>query len=119
MNPLQIDTNYENVDVEDVFTNDDSDNVISESDLHITAFDVIKKLAEQMGQEIVDPKSNCKHCHGLGYTGRDSKSKAPIPCKCIQPNFNNEKNIRLYEQTRKLSRKERRLREKQIRRGKH
>jgi len=116
-NTFNVNVDYDDIEVQEVFTSDTQDSVVSEDDLLITPFDVIKKLATQMGQEIVDPKSNCKYCHGRGYTGRDSKSKAPIPCKCIQPNFNDEKNVRLFNQTRKLSRKERRQRDRQIRRG--
>jgi len=116
-NSIQFDTNYENINVEEVFTNDVD--VIREEELHITPFDVIKKLAIQMGQEIQDPNPSCKYCYGRGYTGRDMVSKAPIPCKCIQPNFNDDKNTRVFNQTRKLSRKERRQRDKQLRRGTH
>ena len=116
-NQLNFNNDYDDIKIQEVFTNDTENSVVSETDLLITPFDVIKKLATEMGQEICDPKSNCKHCHGRGFTGRDSKSKAPIPCKCIQPNFNDEKNVRLFNQTRKLSRQERRERDRKIKRG--
>ena len=51
----------------------------------MTPFDTIKAVAQHSGVEIRNPKSSCKHCYGRGYIGRDSTTKAPIPCTCIYP----------------------------------
>ncbi len=29
------------------------------------------------------PDSSCKHCHGRGYTGRDTITGHVIPCRCV------------------------------------
>lgn len=76
--PQQYDK-VENVEV--VF--DGNDNPIDKKDLQLTPLQVIKGMARTLGQDINDPKPNCKRCYGRGYTGRDSESKAPIPCLCM------------------------------------
>jgi hypothetical protein len=106
-NNLDIDVSYGALDTEEVYV-DGNQSVITKEDLQITPLDVIKEHAKQLGQELVDPNKNCKQCYGRGYIGRDSESKAPLPCSCIQPNFNDPKNIQMYNRTRKVSRKERR-----------
>jgi hypothetical protein len=69
--------------VEVVF--DGNDKPLDKEDLKLTPLQVIKGMARTLGQEINDPKPNCKLCYGRGYTGRDSESKAPIPCLCMYP----------------------------------
>ncbi|MFW6219547.1 MAG: hypothetical protein ACOC33_01635 [bacterium] len=49
----------------------------------ITPFDVIKNVAQQAGIKIREPKKSCKDCYGRGYIGRDTFTKQPIPCTCI------------------------------------
>lgn len=44
---------------------------------------LIRKLAEQQGITLREPKSSCKKCHGLGYIGRRVEDGFPIPCSCI------------------------------------
>ena len=73
--------NVENVEV--VF--DGNDNPIAKEDLTLTPMQVIKGMAKTLGQTINDPDPSCKKCYGLGYVGRDSESKAPIPCMCLYP----------------------------------
>ena len=51
----------------------------------MTPFDTIKAIAQHSGVELRDPKGSCKHCYGRGYVGKDSVTKAPIPCACIYP----------------------------------
>jgi len=58
--------------------------VITENDI-VTPFQVMKSLSEKIGSVINDPNPSCKSCYGRGYIGRDSSSKAPIPCRCILP----------------------------------
>ena len=82
--------------------------ILTKEDAEITPFGVIKAMAEKLGQTINDPKTGCKKCMGRGYIGRDSATKSPIPCTCIYPDFNNQNNRRAFEQTRKLTRAERR-----------
>jgi len=82
MNDLLIPQNYDVVrDIEVIF--DGNDNPVSKEDLKITPLQVIKTMAQTMGQDISDPKPNCKMCYGRGYIGRDSASQAPIPCTCM------------------------------------
>jgi len=104
---LDFDVAYAPIKTEEVYI-DQNQSVITQDDLQITPLDVIKAHAEQLGIELVDPKSSCKSCYGRGYIGRDSQSKAPIPCSCIQVDFNSVNNQTMYNRTRKLSRKERR-----------
>ena len=99
--------------VNDVYINT-PDGVIDTDDLSITPLDVIKATAKKIGQELCHPKPNCKHCHGRGYIGRDSKTKAPIPCKCIQPNFNSLESQSVYMKTKKKSRLERRKQTREL-----
>jgi len=82
MNDLLSPQNYDMVqNVEVVF--DGNDNPVAQEDLKLTPLQVIKTMAQVMGQDLSDPKPNCKMCYGRGYTGRDSKSQAPIPCTCM------------------------------------
>ncbi len=95
----------------------DSENNVTvvEPSAPVTPFDVIKATAEHIGQEVDDPNPSCKLCYGRGYTGRDLlNGGAPIPCKCVQPNFNNDASNQFYNRTRKYSRKERRRMDKDM-----
>jgi len=49
----------------------------------IKPFDIIKAWAKKFGTPICEPNSGCHKCYGRGYSGFDSKTKAPIPCGCI------------------------------------
>lgn len=102
---FDLGTSYDNVETEEVLINGNSE-VVEAQD--VTPFDVIRKLAEGLGQTIKDPKPNCKDCYGRGYTGRDASTKAPIPCHCIYDDFTSAQNTAMYEKTRPISRKERR-----------
>lgn len=49
-----------------------------------TPFDGIKYFAGRLGIKIKDnPNKSCKKCYGRGYTGMDSVTKIPVPCRCI------------------------------------
>lgn len=57
---------------------------------HLSHLDKIKYAAEKFGVLIQDPKPNCKHCHGRGYTGMkwnpvQKKNTEPVACSCIYP----------------------------------
>tara|TARA_R110001606_G_scaffold392489_1_gene561460 strand:+ start:8169 stop:8498 length:330 start_codon:yes stop_codon:yes gene_type:complete len=54
---------------------------------NMTPFEQIKYAAKKFGAEIKDPKKNCKHCHGRGYTGARTTGE-PIACRCIYPDMN-------------------------------
>jgi len=49
----------------------------------LTEWDVIKAVAKQNNVQLRNPNSGCKHCYGRGWIGKDSVTKAPIPCTCI------------------------------------
>lgn len=98
---VNVDMSYDSVDITPSQSTD------------ISPFDVIKSLAEKLGQIITDPKSNCKKCNGRGYIGRDYNSKAPIPCPCIYPNYNSSENINMINKMRKPSRSERRKQDRE------
>lgn len=50
----------------------------------IPVIEVIKAVAKKIGCEVCDPLPGHRACQGgRGYVGLDSKTKAPIPCKCI------------------------------------
>ena len=94
---------------------DDTNTVITDEDLDISPLDVIRKVADNIGQELCDPNPSCKKCNGRGYTGRDAETKAPIPCLCIQPNRDSAESVMAFNRTRKYSRKERRKLERDLR----
>ena len=66
MEKLNFDQQYDynNVEAEEVYVDQNENQVVSPEDLQITPFDVIKAHAEKLGQEIVDPNPSCKHCLG-------------------------------------------------------
>ena len=98
---------YNPIKKQEVFV-DETNAIVTEEELGITPLDVIRKVAESIGQELCDPNPGCKKCAGRGYIGRNAETKAPIPCSCIQPNFDSAENVAMYNRTRKYSRKERR-----------
>lgn len=106
---LEFDTSYDNLDVEEVIINGESEVIKADE---VTPFDVIRKMAEGLGQTINEPKANCKECYGRGYIGRDSESKAPIPCRCIYNDFDSAQNTAMYNKTRPVSRAQRRQMER-------
>ena len=113
MAELNINDNYEEIDDSEVFV-DDGGNIYENVD--ISPFDVIKALANKLGQTIEDPKPNCKHCHGRGYIGRDAETKAPIPCSCIYSKENKQKSEDVYRKTKKMTRSERREYDRKLKR---
>ena len=107
-NLFDIDTSYDNIQVDEMLINGDS-NVISPDEVpEVSPFDVIRKMADAIGQEIKDPNPSCNECYGRGYIGRDAGSKSPIPCRCIYHDFNSQSNTDMYEKHRKPSRADRR-----------
>ena len=85
----------------------DDGSVVTESDL-VTPFMVMKSLAEKVGAQINDPSPSCKHCYGRGYVGRDSDTKAPIPCTCIMVNRDRKSEEDELNKLKHMSRSERR-----------
>ena len=112
-NVLGFDTNYEGVGNNEAYVEGDGTVVEAEPQAPVTPFDVIKKHAEMLGQDINDPKPNCKDCYGRGYIGRDSVTKAPIPCRCIHADFSNAQNQNMANRMIGMSRKERRKLQRQ------
>lgn len=96
----------------DEFININSGEVVKQD--IIDPMDVIRKVAEKTGTKIQNPNPKCKFkgCYGRGYIGRDAKTKAPIPCKCIFPKVEGEELIQRQvaeESMRKMTKKEKRL----------
>jgi hypothetical protein len=83
-------------------------------DISVSPFDVIKKMAESLGQKINEPKSGCNYCYGRGYTSRDSKTKAPIPCSCLFNADTKRQNEDVYKKTHHMSRAEKRIWERKL-----
>jgi len=110
---IDINNSYNEITPNNVIIGSDN-SVITEQQLQITPYDVIKSMADKLGQTIKEPKSNCKHCYGRGYIGRDSESHAPIPCSCIYSDDAKEKNDYMYQRMHHKSREERRLFERQL-----
>jgi hypothetical protein len=72
---------YEIPEDADAFVDTEKGKIIKKEDM--APFDIIKTVAQQNGLSIPSPKKNCKHCHGRGYEGKDSKTQMPIPCRCL------------------------------------
>ena len=87
---------------------DKNNQPLSKEDVAITPMQVIKGMARNLGQTINDPKPSCKHCHGRGYIGRDSESKAPIPCSCFYPSENKGYYSYMLQRAKHMNRAERR-----------
>jgi len=75
----------------DEFINTKSGEIVKQE--AIDPMTVIRKIAEKIGTKIKDPNPKCKSCYGRGYIGRDSQSKAPVPCQCIYPKLSNDESI--------------------------
>lgn len=101
---------------------DDDENVISvkndqvidtEKFINLHPLKKLQMVSEQLGIVMKEPISNCKSCYGLGYVSIESKTKIPIPCKCI---YDKKDHNKLYsgkvllnrQKKRKLERSERR-----------
>jgi hypothetical protein len=91
-------SNQYEADVVEEFVDVSTGEVVDQQD--VKPFDIIKSAAINVGAEIRDPKSGCKHCCGEGYVGRDAKTKMPIPCSCIYPpkSENDKENERVFAQ---------------------
>ena len=101
--------NYNLPESKDEFIDTKSGEVVKQE--NIDPMDVIRKIAEKIGTKIQNPNKGCKHCLGRGYIGRDTKTKAPVPCKCIYPKAEGEDALNqqiAQEGMRKLSRQQRR-----------
>ena len=72
---------YDVPDIADKFVDTKDGSVVDKKDL--TPFQMIKAIAKQNNHIIKDPKIGCKKCYGRGYEGFDSKTKMPIPCRCL------------------------------------
>jgi hypothetical protein len=56
-------------------------------DIYYIMPDEIKNLPKHQLPLLKKPSSNCKHCYGRGYAGKDLKSNIYIPCRCMQKCF--------------------------------
>ena len=65
----------------DQFVDVEKGQVLNKDD--IPPLEVMKALAARYKLEISDPSKGCGHCYGRGYTGKDLKTGAPIPCNCL------------------------------------
>lgn len=59
--------------------------------MNLDPLEVIQAAAQGIGLVLNDPKPNCKHCHGRGWTGRNAETKEPIPCSCIFPKYDSQR----------------------------
>lgn len=75
------------IDEEQMFLNPDTGMMVKRTEL--PPFEQIKVTSKSIGQQINDPKKNCKHCYGRGYTGLKPDGQ-PIPCDCIFKEFYKE-----------------------------
>lgn len=78
---LLIGTQYDAPSAEQTFVNTKDGTVVDKKEL--TPLDIIKSFAKQTGNVIQDPRKSCKYCMERGYEGFDSKTKMPIPCRCL------------------------------------
>lgn len=65
----------------DQFVDIEKGQVVNKSE--IPPIEVIKALAARYKLEISDPDKGCRRCYGRGYTAKEIKSGAPIPCQCL------------------------------------
>jgi len=86
---------YDIPDSADAFVDTGEGKVINKEDL--TPFEMIKAIAKQNNSEIEDPDKSCRHCYGRGYEGLDTKTKMPVPCRCLFRGRDEEAD-NLYEQ---------------------
>lgn len=80
----------------------------------LSPFEQIKQMAKSIGQTINDPKKDCKHCHGRGYTGINLDGNIPVACDCIYKEWyktNPKKDMNFHPE----NRRSRRLNEKYMR----
>jgi len=50
----------------------------------------IRNAAAAFGVKVKDPKSDCKHCNGKGYTSINATNGIPVQCHCIEPDISKE-----------------------------
>jgi hypothetical protein len=79
---------------ESTFVDTGEGKIIKKEDM--APFEIIKLIAKENGVEIKDPKKNCNHCYGRGYEAFDSKTKMPVPCRCLFRGRNHEQDA-LYD----------------------
>jgi predicted HTH domain antitoxin len=65
----------------DVFIDTKGGDVTKKEDM--TPWEIIKSMAQHNKVSIREPNNGCIHCYGRGFEGLDSKTKMPIPCRCI------------------------------------
>lgn len=78
---LFTDAKYDVPDDADAFVETGEGKIIKREDMN--PFEMIKAIAKENGTEIKDPRKSCKYCYERGYEGIDSKTKMPIPCRCL------------------------------------
>lgn len=88
------------------YVDEEKGEVVDRSDL--TPWEMIESLASQLGVKLLDPKDNCKDCHGRGYTGIHCDTKTPIPCMCIFPPEAKEKQKEMAAQAGFMNRRAKR-----------
>lgn len=60
-------------------------NPVTGERVELNALEKIKFASEKFGIKLNDVDKDCKKCYGRGYTGIESKTGVPVPCKCIIP----------------------------------
>lgn len=55
--------------------------------------EVIRAAAEGIGLILNNPKPNCKKCHGRGFLGRNHETREPIPCSCLFPKYESQREV--------------------------
>ena len=75
---------------EEIYVDEKDGSIKLDDDL--SPFEKIQVIAKRNGVKVNEPKKNCKHCYGRGYTGFDIKQENyPVPCLCIFPAETREK----------------------------
>ena len=103
---------YDDLEVVETFHDKVKNKSYTKDEVALTPMDVIRSMAEKLGQDIKDPNPSCKKCQGRGYIGRDAETKAPLPCKCIYHNYNSNENLGMVNRMMKPSRAQRRAQER-------
>ena len=109
-----ITDNYTDVDGKVVYVNPETGEHLDPNNL--TPWEKIKFISIQIGQTIDEPKKDCKHCYGRGYTSLNLDDNSPVPCSCIYRTYraSNPSWYQIQSQTMKQNRKQKKAYQKQI-----
>ena len=45
-------------------------------------------LGKDKDWRVINPKKNCRKCHGRGWTGRETNTNKLMPCRCLARKIN-------------------------------